>query len=121
MTGIHDVFPLDAKGEDDPISLKKILKKEGAWAVVEDVLGFEFDGHPGEHTIYLTEQHQDDILSVLKRCIREGKDSAKGIPFDEFSRYTSKLRNAFISILAGKFLLSYRAINCWSRSRQRCT
>ena len=98
MTGIHDVFPLDAKDEDDPISLKKILKKEGVCSVVKDVLGFDFDKNPREHTIRLTEQQQDDILAVLKRWIREGEDSAKGIPFDEFRQYTSKLSNAYIYI-----------------------
>ena len=51
ITGIDDIFPPDAKDEDDPIFLKKILKKEGEWAVVKDVLGFIFDGTPGERTI----------------------------------------------------------------------
>ena len=55
MTGIIDVFPLDEKDEDDPISLKKILKKEGSWAVFKDVIVFDFDGNHGEHTIRLTE------------------------------------------------------------------
>ena len=35
-----------------------------------------------------------------------GEDSAKGIPFDEFRRYTSKLRNVFIYIPESKGLLS---------------
>ena len=50
MKGIHDVFPLDAKDKGDPIYLRKILKKEGPWAMVKDVLGFDFDVNPGEHT-----------------------------------------------------------------------
>ena len=57
MTGIHDVFPLDAKDEGDPIYIRKILKKEGPWAMVKDVLRFDFDVTPGEHT----GQRQDDI------------------------------------------------------------
>ena len=84
MTGIHDVFPPDAKDEDYPISLRKILKKEGAWSMVKDVFGFEFDGNPGEHTIWIIKQRRDDILALLKRWIREGEDIAKGIPFEEF-------------------------------------
>ena len=67
MTGINDAFPPDVKDEDDPISLKKILKQEGALAVVKDVLGFDFDGNPGEHTIWITKHRRDDILAVLKR------------------------------------------------------
>ena len=47
MRGIHDVFPLDAKDEENPIFLKEILKKEGAWAIVKDEFGFNFDQNPG--------------------------------------------------------------------------
>ena len=47
MTGIHDVFPPYKDDNEDDISLKKILKKEAAWATIKNVLGFEFDGNPG--------------------------------------------------------------------------
>ena len=69
------------------------------------ILGFNFDGNPGEHTIWLTKQRRDDILTALKKWVREGEDT-KGIPLDEFRRYTSKLMKAFIYIPAGKGLLS---------------
>ena len=46
-TGIHDVFPPNKDNKEDAISLKKILKKEAAWATIKNVLGFEFDGNPG--------------------------------------------------------------------------
>ena len=52
--------------------------------MVKYVVGFDVYGNPREHIIRLTEQRQDDILAVLKRWIREGKKSAKVIPFDEF-------------------------------------
>ena len=51
MTGIHDVFPPDTYDKEDAISLKKILKKEAVWETIKNVLGFEFDGNPGEHTV----------------------------------------------------------------------
>ena len=35
MTGIHDVLPTDAKDGDNIISLKTILKKEGARSVIK--------------------------------------------------------------------------------------
>ena len=54
ITGIHYVFPPDAKEKNNPISLKKISYNEGTWAVVKDVLGFKFDGNPWEHTIRIT-------------------------------------------------------------------
>jgi hypothetical protein len=56
LHGIHDVFPANSKDELDPISHKKFLKKEGAWALVKDILGFEFDGSSGAKTIQLEEQ-----------------------------------------------------------------
>ena len=54
MIGIHNVFPLEKYDKEDAISLKIFLKKEAAWAIIRNVLGFEFDGNPGEHTICLT-------------------------------------------------------------------
>ena len=51
MTSIHDVLPPDMKEEDNLKSPKKILNKEGEWAMVKYVLGFNFDGNPGEQTI----------------------------------------------------------------------
>ena len=41
MTGIHDVFPPDKDDKEDAISLKKIMKKEAAWATIKNVWGFE--------------------------------------------------------------------------------
>ena len=45
------------------------------------MLGFEFDGNPGEHTICLTEDRRKDILTKSKKWIREGEHRKKGIPF----------------------------------------
>ena len=36
-------------------------------------MGFEFDGNPGEHTIWLTEDLRTNILTKLKSGL--GKDS----------------------------------------------
>ena len=72
MTGIHDVFPTDKDDKEDAISIKKILKKEALWATIKNVLGFEFDGNPGEYTIWLIEDRCADIPTKLKKWIREG-------------------------------------------------
>ena len=61
MTGINDLFPPDKDDKEDAISLKNILKKEAAWATINNVLGFEFDGNPVEHTIWLTEDRCTDL------------------------------------------------------------
>ena len=67
MTGIHDVFPPDKDDKEDAISLKKILKKEAVWENIKNVLGFEFYGNQGEHTIWLTEDLRTDILTIKKK------------------------------------------------------
>ena len=98
MIGIHDVFPPDKDDKEYAISLKKIMKKEAAWATIKNVLGFEFDGNPGDHTIWLTEDRRTDILKKLRRWVMEGERRKKGIPFEEFRTYLEKLRYVFISI-----------------------
>ena len=40
MTGIHDVFSPVKYDKEDAVSLKKIIKREGAWAIIKNVLGF---------------------------------------------------------------------------------
>ena len=106
MTGIHDVFLPDKDDMEDAISLKKILKKEAAWAIIKTVLGFEFDGDPGDHTIWLTEDRCTNILTELKKWIMEVENIKKGIPFVEFRTYLEKLRYVFITIPSVKGLLS---------------
>ena len=82
MTGINYVFPPDKDDKEYAISLKKILKKEAGWATNKNVLVFECDENPGEHTIWLTEDRRTDILTKLKNCIREGEYRKKGTPFE---------------------------------------
>ena len=73
IRGIHDVFPPDKYDKEDAISLKKILKKEAVWEIINNVLGFEFYGNPGEHTIWFTEDLHTDILTRLKKWIEEDR------------------------------------------------
>jgi hypothetical protein len=40
--------------EDDPISLKKLLKREGAWDIIKEILGFVFNGN--NKTMWLAEE-----------------------------------------------------------------
>ena len=61
VTGIHDVFPTDKDYDKDVISLKEILKKDFVWAVIKNVLGFDFDGKTWGHTICLTEDCRTNI------------------------------------------------------------
>ena len=103
MHGIHDVFPPAAEPEVDPISNKKLRKREGAWANVKDILGMTFDGMA--KTIWLQEEKRDAILATLKQWIRKATKRI-GIPFDEFRTTLSKLQHAFLTVPAGRGLLS---------------
>ena len=80
IKGINDVFNPNKDDKEDAISLKQILKKESAWEIIRNVLGFEFDGKPGEYTIWLTEYRRTNILTKLKKLIREGEHRKKGYP-----------------------------------------
>ena len=84
MTGIHDVFPSDKNDKEDAISVKKMLKKEAASAIIKNVLGVEFDGNPGEHTIWTNEDRRTDILTKLKKWIREGEHRKRVSPLNNF-------------------------------------
>ena len=104
MTGIHDMFPPDVVNENDPISLKKLIKEEGMWALTKDILGFTFDGVA--KTIWLESPKRDKLLSTLTSWLKQSRRHSEGVPFDEFQSTISKLRHAFVSIPSGKGLLS---------------
>jgi hypothetical protein len=44
MHQIHDVFPEDNDNSHDPISEKKLIKKEGHMSTRKTLLGFDFNG-----------------------------------------------------------------------------
>ena len=71
-----------------------------------DLLGFEFDGKPGTKTMQLDRTKRDFLLLLLHKWIRTARQSRAPIPFPEFEATISKLRHAFITIPAGKGLLS---------------
>ena len=96
-------FSPDAKDEDDPLSVKKLKKDEGKWAMKKDCLSFTFDGK--NKTCWLEQPKREAILTVMKGWIKGAKNEV-AIPFQEFQSVISKLRHAFISIPHGKGLLS---------------
>ena len=104
MYGIHDVFPPDLTDEEDPISLKKLRKSEGSWAIVKDILGLTFDGD--SKTVWLENDKRDAILTIINGWIRHSNQRNFGIPFTQFRSVIAKIRHAFITIPAGRGLLS---------------
>ena len=101
MTGVHDVFPPDDTDANDPISEKKLKKGEGAWATKKELLGITFDGE--QKTVWLGTEKRDAIIDTLTQWLGTG---STGVPFHEFQSTLSKLQHAFITIPAGKGLLS---------------
>jgi len=64
------------------------------------MVGFDSDGNPGQHTIWLTNinDRQYHILNMIKTWIREGKNIEKGIPFDNLSKSIAQIQHAFLTI-----------------------
>ena len=103
MYGIHDVFLPDDDVDNDPISRKKLNKGEAVWANVKEILGMTFDGT--EKTIWLAADKRDALIRTLHTWIRMAKRGG-GVLFEEFRSVMAKTQHAFITIPAGKGLLS---------------
>jgi hypothetical protein len=105
MYAIHDVFPQEEDPSEDPISFKKLLQGEGSWDVIKDILGFVFNGD--DKTVWLSEGKRDALITTMKGWLRSTRKSARfGVPFPEFRSVLYKVRHAFLTIPAGKGLLS---------------
>jgi hypothetical protein len=106
LTGIHEIFPAHPQPEHDPISYKKLLKGEGTWRLNKDLLGFTFNGAPGEQTMQLEAPKQEFLLAILHKWLRASRRARMGIPFAEFESVTQKIRHAFMAIPSGRGLLT---------------
>jgi hypothetical protein len=104
MEGIHDIFPPDDDDANDPISEKKLLKRDGQYDVLKTLLGIEFDG-VGK-TLWLEAAKREKLLTTLHTWIRMASRGHGGIPFKQFEITIAKLRHAFTAIPAGVGLLS---------------
>ena len=73
ITGIHDVFPPDKYDKEDEKSLKKILKMRPHGKLLRMCWDLNLMETHGGHTIWITEDCRTDILTKLKKWIREGE------------------------------------------------
>jgi hypothetical protein len=104
LHGIHDVFPPnDMDDNEDPISLKKLLKGDGAWDIVKEILGWVFDGDA--KTIALAPDKVEDRLRLVDDCLKAAK-RGKAIPMATFQKVVGKLRDTAIGIPAGLGLMA---------------
>jgi hypothetical protein len=69
MQGIHDVFPAHQEAEQDPISFQKLAKGDGQWALNKALLGFVFDGAPGNKTMHLEPSKREFLLVILHKWL----------------------------------------------------
>ena len=44
LSSLQNIFPADDNDENDPISEKKLFKREGEISTTKTILGFDFDG-----------------------------------------------------------------------------
>ena len=89
LHAIHDLFPpSESEPEEDPVSLKKLRKMEGAWMTRKDILGWTFDGK--KKTMELKKDKLDKLMELTKTALR----SKHGIPFKRFRKMTGKMRSA---------------------------
>ncbi len=102
-TSIHDIFPANIAGGDDPISKRKLLKGEGHYLLFEMLLGFDFDGK--RKTMWLEEEKRAKLLTILHSWLRAGSLNSR-VQFIESELVVAKLRHAFIALPGGRGLLS---------------
>ena len=97
LHAIHDVFPEGLHSPDDqPVSIKKVLKGEARWSALKEILGWIFDGET--KSIRLPEDKVDKLLAAIKKMLH----SRQGTPFDEFQKLMGKLYHASIGAPAGR-------------------
>ena len=101
--GIHDVFPTSADPVDDAMAFKKMERGDCLYDTKKDILGFNFDGIL--KTIWLEDAKRESLLTILGTWSRRAS-LRRGTPWQEYLSVTAKIRHAFLSVPAGKGLLS---------------
>jgi len=114
LHGIHDVFPPDADDNEDPISLKKLLRGEGAWDLRKEILGWIFDGKA--KTIELAPAKVAERLALLDDCLSKAR-RGEAIPMNSFQKLVGKLRDTALGIPGGLGLMSplNAALSCTTK------
>ena len=100
MHGMHSMFSTNKVDSKDPISEKKIIKKDGQWRIEKDVLGWTFEGV--EKIVVLEEDKIEAVLAKLKEWSR----SKRGISFADFHKHVSKVQQTSKGIPAVKALFT---------------
>ena len=78
MHGSHDVFLPELEEDNDPNSVKKLRKQDGAWALDKEILGFDFDSRWNTQTLILGEAKRDALADTVKQWLQLVKNCCWG-------------------------------------------
>ena len=102
LFGIHSIFPppkVSGHAGEDPVSMKKLLQKEGLFEHTKEILGWDFNGIT--YTIQLPKAKvqtiQQDIADIIRKKI---------VPSKLMEKIQGKLVHASFGIPGGRGLLS---------------
>ena len=102
LHGIHSLFPPPAVTGHcgaDPVSEKKLEKKDGVWLFVKEILGWLVDGE--KYTIQLPPDKCDSICRLIKQMLR-----LRTAPLHTFQQLAGRLQHACLAIPGGKCLFT---------------
>ena len=102
LHGIHSIFPppeVSGHSGGDPVSEKKLMKKEGLWHHEKEILGWIFNGC--DYTLRLPSTKTQKIKTLLKQTAKK-----KTILLNDFQKLAGYLAHASIGIPKGQGLLS---------------
>ena len=102
LHGIHTVFPpphVTGHNGGDPISEKKLDKKEGLWDHVKEILGWILDGT--NHTIFLPPEKVEKIKQLIRKTNKHPK-----IRLKEFQKLAGILHHASYGMPGGRGLFN---------------
>ena len=89
-TGLNHIanitmFPSNDDDDEDPISVKKLIKLDGQWDIEKELVECTFEGI--KNSMVLEEKKMITIIVVLKEWLR----SRRGVPFSEFHKAVAKV------------------------------
>ena len=102
LHAIHSVFPPPAvtgHPGDDPVSIKKILKGEGKWEHIKEILGWMINGV--DYTIHLPPEKMEKIVKEIDKVRR-----LDAIPLNRMQKLAGKLQHASYAMPGGWGLFS---------------
>lgn len=105
MCWVHYVFLPHKVDTEDPLAFKNLIKGDGTWDKIKELLGFVFNGT--DKTMWLLEGKRDALILFIKIWLWSTQKNAWfGIPFKEFCSSLYKIRHSFTLIPAGHGLMS---------------